>query len=119
METALGELDGGEALELFEGVASVDEADVAGIRAYLERLRRRAATVVVDAFEDLAVGDAGQREEAVVALHEIVGHADPLEVVAAVDRRLALVVVAGPQPPLDLTAHALHGCGRDDAFGCA
>ena len=62
----------------------------------------RAAGAVADAAHQLAVGDAGGDEEAVVAGDEVVGgeHEVGVEVVAGVDGALALVVVlsarAGP-----------------------
>ena len=54
--------------------------------------------LVADALEHVAVGHAGRGEEAVVAGHEVVDAEHPLEVVAGVDRGLALGVVARPQP---------------------
>ena len=42
-----------------------------------------------------------------------------VEVVAGVERRRALGLVAGPQPALDLAAHALERGGGDDALGGA
>ena len=75
--------------------------------------------VVVHALEQLAVGDAGGGEEAVVARHEVVGAQHLVEVVAGVEGGVALVVVAGPEPALELAAHALEGGGGDDALGRA
>ena len=51
--------------------------------------------------------------------HQVVGGQHRVEVVARVDGGLALVVVAGPQPALQLAAHALEGGGGDDALGRA
>jgi hypothetical protein len=73
----------------------------------------------VDAAHELAVSDAGGGEEAVVAAHEIVGGEDGVEVVTRLDGCGAFLVVAGPQPALQLSAHALEGGGGDHAFGRA
>ena len=70
-------------------------------------------------FKQLAVGDSGRCEERVVARHEVVGGKDPGHVVAGVDRLLALVVVGGPEPPLDHAAEALDGDRGDDPLGGA
>src|SRR5207237_181621 len=74
---------------------------------------------VVDALKQLAVGDSGGGEEGVVAGDEDVGGQHLFQVVALVDGGLPLLVVAGPEPTLDLTAHALEGGGGDDALGGA
>src|SRR4030095_14781841 len=73
----------------------------------------------VDALEQLAVGDAGGGEEAVVAADQVVGGEHPLEVVVEVESRLPLLVVAGPQPALELAPHALEGGGGDHPLGGA
>src|SRR4051812_29020899 len=82
--------DGGEAAELVELVAGVDGADGAGLGAHDERLRGGAPAVVVHALQQLAVGDAGGGEEAVLAGDEVVLGQDPVEVVAGVEGGLAL-----------------------------
>ena len=66
---------------------------------------RAAAALVAHALQHVAVGDAGGREEAVVAARR--GRrwvSTPVEVVAGVERGLALVVVARPQPADHLAA---------------
>jgi hypothetical protein len=73
----------------------------------------------VDAPQQLAVGDAGGGEEAVVAGYQVVGAEHLFEVVAGVDRELAFLLVARPEPALQLAAHALERGGGDDAFGSA
>ena len=98
----LSELDGAELGQLGQGMARVDLAEGARLRAHDEGLGGRAVVVVADALEQLAVGDAGRGEEAVVPRDEVVGREHLVEVVAGVERRGALVLVAGPQPTLDL-----------------
>ena len=62
------------------------------------------AAVEVHALEHVAVRHAGGGEEDVVAAHQTVHVEHLVEVVAGVERRLALVLVARPQPPEHLTA---------------
>ena len=69
-------VDGREALQLVEPVAGVDEAHRARPGAHDERLGAGAARLEADALQELAVGDAGGGEEAVVALDEVVGGED-------------------------------------------
>ena len=80
-----------------------DPADRAAARAHHQRVGGRAAGAVADAAHQLAVGDAGGHEEAVVAGDEVVGgeHEVGVEVVAGVEGALALVVVLRPEPALD------------------
>ena len=92
---------------------------VPGLRTHDQRLRGGAELVVLHAAEELAVGDPGGGEEAVVALDQIVGHQDGLEVVAGVDGGGSLIVVAGIEPSLDLPAHALEGGRSQDTLGSA
>src|SRR5215471_18081627 len=65
-----GELDRCVPAELVQLVAGVDLANRARPRAHHERLRGRAARVVVHSFQHFTVGDARDGEEAVVAGHE-------------------------------------------------
>src|SRR5688500_4175817 len=76
-----------------------------------------AVAEVLDAPEKIAAGDAGGGEEDVRAAHEVVAGEHLVEVVTAVDRGLALLVVAGPQLAEDLAAEALDRRGGDDALG--
>src|SRR3954452_13226245 len=79
-------------------VASADAAHGPGAGAGHERLGGRAARpLVAHALEQVAVGDAGAREELVLAAAEAVLVEPLLEVVALVDRGLALVLVARPE----------------------
>src|SRR4051794_16039411 len=98
---------------------ALDVANGAGARPHDQRVRRCRAAAVADTLEQLAVGDPGRDEEDVVAADQLVGGEYAVEVVAGVDRPLALRVVLGPQPALDVATHALHGGGGDDAFGGA
>src|SRR4051812_32884887 len=108
MRSRLSVAVAGDRAELGAVVARGDPADGARARAHDERLRRRAAgALVADTLEHVAVGDAGRREEAVVGGDEVVGGELTLEVVALLERRAALLVVARPQPPDDLAAHRL------------
>jgi hypothetical protein len=84
-----------------------------------ERLGVRLAGAVADAVHELAVGDAGRDEEAVVGRHEVVGRQDAIQIVPGVDRALALVVIDGPQLALDDAADGLDRARRDDALGRA
>src|SRR5207248_1548016 len=115
--TRSAELDGGELAQFREPVAGVDQPDGARLRPHDERLRGGAVAVVVHAPEQLAVGDAGGREEAVVAGDEVVDREHAVDVVAAGDGGLPLVVVARPQPALHVAAHALEGGGGHHALG--
>ena len=100
-------------------VGRLDPAHGARARAHHQRLGRRPGAAVADALEDVAVGDAGGGEEDVLPRAEIVAGQHPVEVVAGVDRRLALVVVAGPEPSQQLAAHRLQRRRREHALGRA
>ena len=67
------ERDGAELRQLGQRVAGVDLAQRPGLGPHDQRLRRGPELVVLHALEQLAVGDAGGGEEAVVPLHQIVG----------------------------------------------
>src|SRR4051794_34793101 len=97
-------------------VAAVDVAHRARPRAHRQRLREDAARPVTDAGEQLAAGDARGGEEAVLAGDQVVGREHPVEVVAGVERRLALPVVARVEPPVDRAVQALQGARGDDAL---
>ena len=71
---------------------------------------------VVHAVEERAVRHAGRGDEDVLARDEIVRVQDGRRVEPGVEQRLALVVVARPEPSLDAAADALERRGRDDAF---
>ena len=74
------------------------------------------SVVVADPVEELAVGDPGGREEAVVAFDQVVGGQHRLDVVARLDGGRALGVVARPELPLHLATHRLERRCRDDPF---
>ena len=105
--------------ELVHLMTGVDLADRARLRAHDERVGGRRPCVVVDAFEQVTVGDTGGREEAVLAPDQVFEGEDRFEVVAGVEGGPALVVVAGPQPSVERTAHALERGGGEHAFGRA
>src|SRR4051812_21703865 len=114
-----GVVNRGVGPQLVEAVTGVDEPHRARLRPHHQRLCGGAAVVEVDTAQQLAVGDTGGGEEAVVTLDEVVGGEHPVEVVASGDGGRPLAVVARPQAPLDLPAHALEGSGGDHAFGSA
>ena len=105
-----------ELLQLGELVVGIDAPHRAAARAHHEALGRHAAGVEADPVEQRAVGDPGGGEEAVVTAHQVVDgeHRTDVEP-GGLDRR-PLVVVAWPQPALDLATHALQGGRRDDAL---
>src|ERR1051326_2640566 len=110
--------DLGDPLELVPAVLGADRADRPRARAHHERLGDGAFTGGPYAVEQVSVGDSGRREEDVLTRHEVVRRQHAVEVVAAVDRALTLVVVARPQLPLDLAAEALERArGRDALRG--
>jgi hypothetical protein len=88
-------------------VRRADDANRARLRAHHQALRAGAVAPVAHAAEEVAVADAGGREEHVVALDEVVGREHLVEVVTHVERGAALVAVAWPQPPLDRAAQTL------------
>src|SRR5690349_14229820 len=96
----------GETGGAVEHVVALDDAHGAGLAAHDDRVGRGAAAGVAHTLEQLAVGDAGADEEAVVARYEVVGGEDRVEVVTGVDGLLALVVVLGPEAALDDAAEA-------------
>ena len=109
----------GVALELLEVVDGLDAADGARAGAHDQRLGGGAVREVVDALDQLAVGDAGQGEEDVAAAHQVV---DGQHLIQASPSRFglrALVVVARPQLALDVAAQALQRGGGEDRLGRA
>src|SRR5690606_26888003 len=89
------EVHRGVLAQLVEAVAGVDQSHRPRLRPHDERLGGGPVVVVVDALQQLTVGDAGGREEAVVAGDEVVLGEDLLEVVALFQGGVALLVVAG------------------------
>src|SRR5690606_36992312 len=96
-----------------------DLADRTAARTHHHRLGRRAAGAEAYAFHQLAVGDTGRDEEAVVGAYQIIGGEYAVQIVSAGYRALAFLVVAWRQTPLDQAAHALHRAGGDDALRSA
>src|SRR5215208_5233913 len=79
-------------------VGRLDTAHRAGAGAHHQGLGRGVTVVqVADAVEQVAVGDAGGREEDVVAGNQIVGVENPAQVVPGVLCGRALVVIPGPE----------------------
>jgi hypothetical protein len=92
--------------------------DRARARAHHQRLGRgSAAALVAHALQDVAVGDAGRREEHVLAGDEVVAVEHFGQVVAGLDGGRALLVVARPQASQQLAADALDRGRRDHALG--
>ena len=80
-------------------VRARDAPHSAGARAHDERFGGGATGArVAHALQHVPVGDAGGGEEDVVPGHQVVAVEDAVEVVARRQRRLALGVVARPQP---------------------
>ena len=104
-------------LELADAVLAVDHADGARAGAHHDRLAGRALGEETNALDQGAVGDPGGGEEDVVALDQIVGGQDAIEVVPGLDGGLALLVVSGLESSLDHAAEAFEGRGGDHALG--
>src|SRR3954449_11751366 len=85
----------------------LERAHGAGLRPHHERGCERAAGAIADAAEQIAVSHAGGGEEDVLAADQVVRGEDALEVVAGVAGGLRLLLIAGPEPALELTAEAL------------
>src|SRR5690606_12421257 len=73
--------DPSEAVDLVHAVDGLDQAHGARLRAHHQRLRVDVLGVVAHALQEVTVGDAGGREEAVVAGDEVVGGEHLVEVV--------------------------------------
>src|SRR5919204_1722136 len=110
-------LVGDDLAQLRAVVPGSDGTHRARPRAHAHRLGVGVAAGEVHALEHLAVGDARRGEEDVVAGDEAVLVEDLVEVVAGVERRLLLLLVAGPQPAEDLPPGALDGRRRQHALG--
>jgi hypothetical protein len=115
--TALDAGQVGVALELLEVVDRLDAADGARARAHHQRLGRRAVREVMHALDQLTVGDAGQREEDVVAADEVVDAQHAIEPQPESLGLGAFLVVARPQLALDVAAQALQRGGGEHRFG--
>ncbi len=100
-------------------MTGVHAAHGAGAGAHHQRLGGGTVAAVANALEDVAVGDAGGGEEDVLAGAEVVGGEHAVEVVAGVDRRLALTVIARPEAAEQLPTHRLQGGGGEHALGRA
>src|SRR3954447_6657816 len=100
-------------------MAAVDDPPRAGSGAHRPRPRERPAGRVAHAVQQLAAGHAGGREEDVVAGDEIVDGEDALEVVARLQRRRALALVARVQPAEHRAVEAFWRAARDHALGRA
>ena len=106
-----------ELLELVVAVEGLDGAHRARLGAHHHRLGRRAEVGEAHALQEVAVGDGRRREVAVVALDEVVGREDSVNVVALGLGEGPLGLAAGVQDALDLSAEALERGGGDDALG--
>src|SRR5690625_2385374 len=97
----------------------LDGAHGPGGRAHHHRLGGHVGGVIAHASQQVAVGDAGGGEVAVVGSDQIVGGQHPLEIVTGVDGLLALLLVLGGEPALEHATGGLDGAGGDDALGGA
>src|SRR5207245_5416582 len=84
----------GVTLELLEVVDGLDATDGAGARPHHQRLGRGAVREVVHAFDELAIGHAGERKEHVVAADQVVDAQHAIEPQTKLLGLDALVVVA-------------------------
>ena len=100
-------------------MVGLDHPDRAGLRSHDDRLRGAAAAVVLDALEQVAVGDPGGAEEDVLAGHQVLGGQNLVQVVAGIDGLLAFGVVGRRELGLDRAAHAADRRRGDDALRCA
>ena len=80
-----GEVDRGVFVELGKPVVGLDHPDRAGLRPHDDRLGGAAAAVVVDALQQVTVGDPGGAEEDVLPGHQVLGGEHLVQVVAGVD----------------------------------
>ncbi len=90
------------------------------MRLHHQRRRADAVAEEADALHQRALGDAGGREDDVLARREILRPVDPLEVGDA-HRAAALLVLrrVDDEPREDLAAEAAHGRRREHALGRA
>src|SRR5262249_42257010 len=109
-------LDRGVLAQLRPTVLRVDHADGSGLRTHHQALRARAVAPIANAAKEFAVGDAGSREEHVVAGHEVVEVQHLVDVVAKVLGSLAFVVIARPKASLDRAAEALQRARRGNTL---
>ena len=114
-----GEVDRGVFVEFGEPVVGLDHPDSSGLRAHHDRLGGAAAAVVLDALQQVAVGDSGGAEEDVLTGHQIFCGEYLIQVITGIERLLAFGVVGRRQLGLDGSAHAPDGRRGDDALGCA
>ena len=95
-----------------------DPAERARARAHHDRLGLDAIPDHAHAAEQRAARDAGRGDEDVVALDEVVGGEDAVDVEARLDAACcALVLVSRPQLPLHRAAQALDRGRGDHALG--
>src|SRR5690625_3134131 len=107
------------AAPLLDAVLGFDGAHGPGGRAHHDRFGDHVGGVVAHAAQQVAVGDAGGGEVAVVGGDQIVGGQHALQIVAGVDGLLSFLVVLGGEPALEHAAGGLDGAGGDDALGGA
>src|SRR5699024_10227897 len=107
------------AAPLLDAVLGLDGANGPGGRAHHHRLGGHVGGVIAHASQQVAVGDAGGGEVAVVGSDQIVGGEHPLEIVTGLDGLRALLLVLGGEPALEHATGALNGAGGDDALGGA
>ena len=79
-------VDDGVPAQLVEPVLARDLPDRAALAAHDDRVRLHSVGCVVDAPQQLAVGDPGRAEEDVVTGDEVLGGEDAVEIVSGVDR---------------------------------
>src|SRR5690606_5602621 len=76
-------------------------------RPHHHGMRGRATVDVLHAFEQLAVGDPGDGEHHIVALHQVVDREDLVDIDVVTLGDAPLLIVSQPQARLQVTAKAL------------
>src|SRR5260221_11146130 len=89
-------------------MAGLDTTHGARTGAHHERFGAGAGAAVADALQDVAVGNTAGGEEDIIARAEVIRREDAVEIVAGIDRRAALPVVAGPEAAEQLPPPRLH-----------
>ena len=102
-----------------EAVLSLDGTDGTGGGTHDQRLGGHGVLAVANAAQQLAVGDTGCGEEAVIAGDQVVGGQHTVQIVAGFQCLFALCVIGRCQAALDDATGCLDSAGCDNAFGSA
>src|SRR5699024_5455497 len=107
------------AAPLLDAVLGLDGAHGPGGRAHHHRLGGHVGGVIAHASQQVAVGDPGGGEVAVVGSDQIIGGQHPLEIVTGADGLPALLLGVGGGPALHRATGGLVRAGGDEALGGA